>query len=191
MKINNTDINGVLLIDFPKFEDNRGYFLESYNKNTFENLGIFDVFVQDNISVSKKNVIRGMHGQHSPNQAKLVRCISGCIYDVALDIRKNSPTFMKYVGFELSKENNRALLIPHGCLHGFVVKSEEDAIVLYKTTGVYNKTTEYGVNPLSCDINWEISDDDIVISERDKSSQNIDEFLKSDIYQAILNLSLL
>ncbi|QED23438.1 dTDP-4-dehydrorhamnose 3,5-epimerase [Candidatus Deianiraea vastatrix] len=178
MKCIKTDFEGLLVCEFNKFPDERGFFMESYNINTFAQNGINLTFVQDNISVSKSGVIRGMHGQILPNQTKFVRCISGEIYDVALDIRKNSPTFGKYFGIHLSMEKNNALLIPHGFLHGFSVTSGADAMVLYKTTGVYSKAGEYSVNPKTCGIDWKVENE--ITSERDTLSQNFEDFCKSD-----------
>jgi len=185
IKIVETTLKDLKILEFSKFFDDRGYFFESYNKNVFEKLGIKNEFVQDNISVSKSKVIRGMHGQMKPNQAKLVRCLYGEIYDVAIDIRKNSITYMHHFGLKLSKKNNRALFIPHGFLHGFSVLSEEDAIVTYKTTGIYNKNGEYGVNPTSCKINWLV--DSPILSARDLESLHLEDFIKSEIFTKIQN----
>lgn len=179
-----SEINGVKVIEFPKFADDRGYFYESYNIEKFNILGIRETFVQDNLSYSKKGVVRGMHGQYDKPQAKLIRAIKGRIYDVAFDIRPNSPTFMKYFGIELSEENGLALFVPHGCLHGFSALSEE-AYVSYKVTNVYNKNGEFGVNPLDSDlkINWKC--DEIITSHRDTDAPYLKEFLNSTKFKEI------
>ncbi len=178
MKVEKTNIDGVLLINSPKFSDNRGYFFEFYNKEAYLQHGIDLNFVQDNVSLSKPGVVRGLHGQANPNQVKIVRCLAGAIYDVALDIRPNSKTFMQYLGFELSAENNCTLVIPHGCLHGFSVIGSRDACVMYKVSGCYNKAGEYGINPLSAGIDWKISDD-MIISQRDTGGEDLENFLQS------------
>lgn len=183
MKVIDTTIKDLKVLEFPKFCDDRGYFFESYNKDAFQKCGINDEFVQDNISASKQNVVRGMHGQINPNQAKLVRCLHGEIYDIVIDIRENSNTFLQHYGVKLTKENNLAFLVPHGFLHGFSVISNEDAIVMYKTTGVYNKNGEYGVNPIMKNIDWMVENQ--IISDRDLASQSLDNFIKSDIFQKI------
>jgi dTDP-4-dehydrorhamnose 3,5-epimerase (EC 5.1.3.13) len=121
-----TDIKEVILIKPKVFEDERGFFLESYKKSEFEENGITDVFIQDNHSKSVKGVLRGLHYQKEPAaQGKLVRCIKGKIFDVAVDIRKNSPTYGRWVGYELSEENKLMLFIPKGFAHGFLTLSEE------------------------------------------------------------------
>jgi dTDP-4-dehydrorhamnose 3,5-epimerase len=137
MNIVQTDNASVLLIEPKVFEDDRGFFFESYNHQKFtEQVGENITFVQDNHSLSKKNVLRGLHYQLIKPQGKLVRVVTGSIFDVAVDIRKSSPSFGKWVGYELSAENKRQLWIPPGFAHGFLVLSEI-AEVLYKTTDYY------------------------------------------------------
>ena len=134
-----TDIDGVIVVEPQIFEDNRGYFFESYNEEEFYKNGIEVRFVQDNQSKSSYGVIRGLHcqlGEYS--QAKLVRVLQGKVLDVAVDIRRGSPTFGKYVAVELSDENKRQLFIPRHFLHGFSVLSDE-AVFAYKCDNVYNK----------------------------------------------------
>jgi dTDP-4-dehydrorhamnose 3,5-epimerase len=137
MKTIPTSIPDIILIEPQLFSDSRGFFFESYNHQKFTELtGLNINFVQDNQSFSKQNVLRGLHYQIIQPQGKLVRTLVGCIFDVAVDIRKNSPTFGQWVGYELSAENKRQLWIPAGFAHGLVVRSQV-AEVLYKTTDYY------------------------------------------------------
>jgi dTDP-4-dehydrorhamnose 3,5-epimerase len=136
MQIEETPIPGVKVLTPKVFNDERGFFLESYNRKTFENAGILAFFVQDNHSFSIKNVLRGMHYQAVRPQDKLVRCVSGEIFDVAVDIRKDSETFGKWFGIILSAANKKMLWVPQGMAHGFLVLSDS-ADVLYKTTARY------------------------------------------------------
>ena len=157
MKINKTFIEDLLIIEPQLFKDDRGFFYESYNKNNL-NLDIDIVFVQDNESKSYKGVIRGLHFQAPPfEQTKLVRCVSGNILDVAVDIRKNSKTYGKSFSVELSSENNKQLLVPKGFAHGFQVLSET-AIVNYKVDEYYNPDSDSGLiwNDKDLSINWSI-----------------------------------
>ena len=142
MRINKTYIEDLLIIEPQLFKDERGFFHESYNKN---NLNSNIVFVQDNESKSYKGVIRGLHFQAPPfEQTKLVRCVSGNILDIAVDLRKNSKTYGKYFSIELSSENNKQLFIPKGFAHGFQVLSEE-TIVNYKVDNFYNPKYDSGI----------------------------------------------
>ena len=142
MRINKTYIEDLLIIEPQLFKDERGFFYESYNKN---NLNSNIVFVQDNESKSYKGVIRGLHFQAPPfEQTKLVRCVSGNILDIAVDLRKNSKTYGKYFSIELSSENNKQLFIPKGFAHGFQVLSEE-TIVNYKVDNFYNPKYDSGI----------------------------------------------
>ncbi len=163
-------IEDVVLIKPKVFNDDRGFFLESYKKSEFYQNGICIEFNQDNHSKSTKGVLRGLHYQAKPyEQAKLVRCIKGKIYDVAVDIRPNSKTYGKYVKVELSEENKHMLFIPEGFAHGFVVLSEEVEI-LYKASGEYAPQADRGI--LWCDkdinIDWGI-DFEPILSEKDKT----------------------
>jgi len=155
MKINKTFIEDLLIIDPQLFKDDRGFFYESYNKN---NLDINIVFVQDNESKSYKGVIRGLHFQAPPfEQTKLVRCVSGNILDVAVDLRTNSKTYGKSFSIELSSENNRQLFVPKGFAHGFQVLSEI-AIVSYKVDNYYNPDSDSGLiwNDKDLSIDWNL-----------------------------------
>ena len=155
MKINKTFIGGLLIIEPQLFKDDRGFFYESYNKN---NLDINIVFIQDNESKSYKGVIRGLHFQAPPfEQTKLVRCVSGNILDVAVDLRTNSKTYGKFFSIELSSENNKQLFVPKGFAHGFQVLSNE-AIVNYKIDEYYNPDSDSGIiwNDKDLSINWNL-----------------------------------
>ena len=155
MKINKTFIEDLLIIEPQLFKDERGFFYESYNKN---NLDINIVFVQDNESKSYKGVIRGLHFQAPPfEQNKLVRCVSGNILDVAVDLRTNSKTYGKSFSIELSSENNKQLFVPKGFAHGFQVLSET-AIVNYKVDNFYNPKSDSGIiwNDKDLSIDWNL-----------------------------------
>jgi dTDP-4-dehydrorhamnose 3,5-epimerase len=165
MKINKTFIEDLLIIEPQLFKDERGFFYESYNKN---NLDINIVFVQDNESKSYKGVIRGLHFQAPPfDQTKLVRCVSGNILDVAVDLRTNSKTYGKSFCVELSSENNKQLFVPKGFAHGFQVISDE-AIVNYKVDNFYNSKSDSGIiwNDKDLSINWSL-DLKPILSEKD------------------------
>jgi dTDP-4-dehydrorhamnose 3,5-epimerase len=159
MKKISTSLPGVLLLEPRVFGDDRGFFLESYNQRTFAEFGIPEPFVQDNHSYSEKNVIRGLHYQIRQPQGKLVRVITGEILDVALDLRRTSPTFGKWESFRLSGENKQLLWIPRGFAHGFRVVSES-AHVLYKATDFYAPEHERTVawNDPALNIDWQLDD---------------------------------
>ncbi|PHV70883.1 dTDP-4-dehydrorhamnose 3,5-epimerase [Sporanaerobium hydrogeniformans] len=162
------------------FEDERGYFLESYNQAFLERLGVKKQFVQDNESCSKKNVLRGLHFQYKEPQGKLVRVIKGMLFDVAVDLRQNSPTFGKWEGFILSDENKMQLYIPEGFAHGFLVLSEE-VIFHYKCTSFYRPEYEGGIlwNDPTLAIQWPIEDIGLLIlSEKDKKQQSFATYQK-------------
>src|ERR1700744_1903383 len=145
MPFTTTDIADLLIFDPAVYKDDRGYFFESYNQQTFNKEGITSLFVQDNQSFSTYGVIRGLHYQLDPHaQAKLIRVLQGRILDVAVDLRRNSPTFGKYVSVELSDDNRRQPLVPRGFAHGFSVLSET-ATVSYKCDAFYNKDSEGGI----------------------------------------------
>lgn len=169
MPFYSTDIEGLLIFEPKVFEDSRGYFFESYNENIFKQEGINIRWVQDNQSSSVYGVIRGLHFQLNPHaQTKLVRVIHGTILDVAVDIRKGSPTYGRSFSIELSGTNNKQLFIPKGFAHGFSVLSEK-AVVMYKCDGFYNKESEEGIiyNDLSLNIDWKIPADKTLVSEKD------------------------
>ncbi len=164
-----TDFPGLIIIEPTVFKDSRGYFFESYNANNFKAAGIDIKFVQDNQSKSSYGVIRGLHYQLQPHaQTKLVRVLSGSILDVAVDLRKGSPTYGKAFTIELSAVNNNQLLVPKGFAHGFSVLSET-AEVLYKCDAFYNKESEAGINYNDTDLNidWNIPAGKAIISDKD------------------------
>ena len=157
MKISKTFIKDLLVIEPQLFKDDRGFFYESYNKNNLDKF-INIVFVQDNESKSNKGVVRGLHFQLPPfEQTKLVRCVSGKILDVAVDLRTNSKTYGKSFSIELSSENNKLLLVPKGFAHGFQVISDE-AIVNYKVDNFYNPKSDSGIiwNDKDLSVNWNL-----------------------------------
>lgn len=160
---------GVCLVIPTKYEDERGYFAEIYRKTTLSGLGIADEFVQDNHSFSTKSVLRGLHFQRTPHvQAKLVRAVMGEIYDVAVDLRNDSPTFGKWVGVNLSGSNSHMLYIPTGFAHGFCVLSET-AHVTYKTTSEYSSAHDAGIrwNDPAIGVAWPIANP--ILSEKDQA----------------------
>ena len=171
-----TGIKDLKLIKFEPFLDSRGYFFEAYNKNDFVNMGITDDFVQDNQSMSSKGVLRGLHFQINYPQAKLVRCLKGKVFDVAVDIRKDSPTYGQHFGMELTEDNNTMFYIPKNFAHGFLVLSDT-AIFTYKVTDFYHQNDEGGImyNDPDLNIKWPIPDDDnfkIILSDKDKIHPN-------------------
>jgi dTDP-4-dehydrorhamnose 3,5-epimerase len=169
MKIIETGFKGLLIVKPVIYTDPRGYFFESFNQAAFKEAGISFSSVQDNESKSVKGVIRGLHYQLKPfPQAKLIRVVSGKIFDVVLDIRKDSLTFGKWFGIELDSENKDQLLIPHGFAHGFSVLSDI-AIIQYKCDNIYNARFERGINlnDPSLDIYWKLGSTIPVISEKD------------------------
>ncbi len=170
MKIVKTPIEGVVIIEPQIFEDARGYFFESWNKAKMAEAGLDYDFIQDNQSKSCYGTIRGVHFQKGEfSQAKLVRVLQGTVLDVAVDLRKDSPTFGKHVAVELSAENNRQLMIPRGFGHGFSVLTPT-AVFAYKCDNVYNKASEGGVRFDDPDlgIDWKINPKDAVLSDKDK-----------------------
>ena len=175
-------INDVILIKPKVFGDNRGFFMETYKKTDFYANGIDVEFNQDNHSKSSKGVLRGLHYQASPyGQAKIVRCGRGRIYDVAVDIRPNSPTFGQYVKVELSEDNKYMLYIPVGFAHGFVALSDEVEL-LYKASGEYNPQADRGVlwNDPDINIDWNI-DFEPLLSEKDKVQPKLCDINKEEI----------
>ena len=175
-------IADVILIKPKVFGDNRGFFLESYKKTDFVANGIDVEFNQDNHSKSTAHVLRGLHYQAKPHmQAKIVRCIKGCIYDVAVDIRPVSKTFGQYVKVELSEENKQMLYIPEGFAHGFVVLSDT-AEILYKASGEYAPLADRGIlwNDKDINIDWEINFEPI-LSEKDKVQPRLCEINKKEL----------
>jgi dTDP-4-dehydrorhamnose 3,5-epimerase len=177
MHVETTALPGVLIVTPRVFSDPRGFFFESYNQEKFRALGIDTVFVQDNHSQSARGALRGLHFQLPPMaQVKLVRCVRGAIWDVAVDIRAGSPTFGQWVGAELTADNFRQIYIPTGFAHGFCVLSDE-AEVLYKTSAVYSQPHEKGIawNDPALNVAWPIADP--LLSARDARAGSLAEYL--------------
>lgn len=177
-----TPIKDLYIIEPQVFGDNRGFFMEFWNKRDFEEIGLNMEFVQDNHSKSKKGVLRGLHFQTKNSQGKLVRCIKGKVYDVAVDLRKGSKTFGKYFGIELTEENKKMFYIPEGFAHGFLALSEEVEF-LYKATNYYTPEYESGIiwNDKDINIDWPlekygIKEEDLLLSEKDKKLQTYKEY---------------
>jgi len=169
MNLEPTFINDLVILTPAVFEDERGYFFESYSKSKMLDLGIQIDFVQDNQSFSKRGTLRGLHYQNPPfAQTKLVRVLQGEIMDVAVDLRKDSPTYGKYFGLVLSAENKKQLLVPQGFAHGFSVLSET-AMVSYKCDQYYNKPSEGGIrfDDATLNIDWGMDLADAIVSEKD------------------------
>ena len=165
---NETRIKGVYIIDVKTYGDNRGYFMETYKESDFKAAGLDYNFVQDNQSSSRKGVLRGLHFQKTHPQAKLVRVLKGEVFDVAVDLRKDSPTYGQWVGVVLSEENKRQFMIPRGFAHGFVVMSDY-AEFAYKCDELYHPEDEGGImwNDSAIGIEWpEVGE--IILSEKDK-----------------------
>lgn len=177
MEIIKTDLEGVLILKPRLFKDDRGWFLESYNAESFRALGITTSFVQDNHSLSSKLTLRGLHFQTTPGQEKLIRCTHGKIWDVAVDIRPHSKTFGQHFGIELSSDIPMQMLIPIGFAHGFLVLSDY-AEVQYKCSNVYNGATESGImwDDPDLKVAWPLHGAMPNISERDKKNQSFLEF---------------
>lgn len=171
MEITKTKLDGVVIIEPDVFGDNRGFFMESWNKKKMEEAGLYYDFVQDNHSKSTvKGTLRGIHFQKGDkSQAKLVRCVKGAVLDVAVDLRKNSPTFKQWVGVELSAENKKQLLIPRGFGHGFVTLTD-DVEFLYKADNYYAPEADAGIRWNDPDIGVEWGVENPILSEKDKKN---------------------
>lgn len=182
-----TSIEGVYVIEPTIFGDNRGYFMETYSKPDFEELGLHYDFVQDNQSKSKKGVLRGLHFQKENTQSKLVRVIKGEVFDVAVDLRLGSKTYGKWEGVILSEENKKMFMIPKGFAHGFLVLSEE-AEFTYKCDDIYNHEVEGGLawNDPDVGIVWPFGDmkeEDLLTSEKDAKWPSLKELSKTDLFK--------
>ena len=175
-----TNIEGLLVIENHSFEDQRGFFMETYNKREFEKLGILNDFVQDNHSKSSKGVLRGLHFQKNYSQAKLVRVIKGKVYDVAVDLRKDSKTYGKYYGIELTESNKLQFFIPKGFAHGFMVLSDT-ADFVYKCDEFYHPEDESGIiwNDENINIKWPLEEiggeSQLILSSKDKMWKKIND----------------
>lgn len=172
-----TEIKDCFIIKPTVFSDNRGYFFESFNEQKFNQVTGLEIhFVQDNQAKSDRGILRGLHFQNGEHaQAKLVRVLQGKVIDVAVDLRKDSPTYLQHVAVELSAENNLQLFVPRGFAHGYSVL-EDNTIFCYKCDNYYNKEAESGVfyaDP-KLNINWQLNEDEIILSEKDKQLMNIE-----------------
>ena len=176
--VKETDLPGVILITPRVFGDSRGHFKQAFHAAEYAELGIVGPFVQDNFSRSSRGVLRGLHFQVRRPQGKLVSCLGGCVFDVAVDINPASPTFRRWVGFELSDENHRQLYIPPGYAHGFCVLSDT-ADFHYKCTEFYDPLDEAGVNwgDPTVGIDWSVQYP--VLSEKDRQLPSLDVYLES------------
>lgn len=182
MKVSKTSMEGILLIEPDLFGDSRGFFMESYSRKKYTEHGIDMEFVQDNHSKSVKNTLRGLHYQIKPGQDKIVRVVSGEVFDVVVDMRYGSPTFGKWEGFVLSAANKRQLFVPIGFAHGFCVLSEE-AEFLYKCSDYYSPVDERGIiwNDPDLNVKWPIENP--ILSERDKKNKFLKDMDKDFIYK--------
>ena len=179
MEILSTPFAGLKIVQLKIYHDNRGFFVERFNKKLFQELGLPVDYFQDNHSLSSPNVIRGLHFQNNPSQAKLVGCLRGKILDVAVDIRKDSSTFGKYFSIELSGENGKLLFIPAGFAHGFAVLGDQPADVMYKVDNQFSKEGDGGIrfNDPDLKINWQIANP--IISDKDKNLPLFADYLKN------------
>lgn len=180
MQITKTPIEGLLIIEPKVWKDNRGYFYESYNAKLFADAGINATFVQDNQSFSQKGALRGLHAQSMPfEQGKLVRVLQGSVLDVAIDIRKDSPTYGQHFDIELSEENHKQLWVPAGFLHGFLTL-EDNTIFTYKVSNYYDKNSEIGVmwNDPDLNIQWSkyIPESEFLLSDKDQALDSFKDF---------------
>lgn len=177
MEVIETKLKGVLVLQPKVFEDARGYFFESYNENLFKQAGLELKFVQDNQSLSQKGVLRGLHFQNNPHaQGKLVRVITGAVFDVAVDIRKSSATYGQWFGMELNEKNKTMMYIPEGFAHGFATL-QDNTIFSYKCTNFYNKASEDCLlwNDPDIGINWNLENP--LLSEKDLQGKRIKDFV--------------
>jgi len=182
MEILSTPIAGLKVIQLKIHHDNRGFFVERFNQKIFQEFGLPILYFQDNHSYSYPNVIRGLHYQNNPSQAKLVGCLRGKILDVAVDIRHQSPTFGKYYSIELSAENGNLLFIPAGFAHGFSVIGDESADVMYKVDNGFSKEGDGGIRFDDADLNidWKVKNP--IVSDKDKNLQSFKNYSQKPIF---------
>ena len=180
MRVSQTTLPGALLIEPEVFPDGRGFFTETYRENVLAGHGITEAFVQDNHSRSSRGVLRGIHFAVGEGSSKLVRCGRGRIWDVIVDLRRGSPTFRRWEGFELSDENMRELYVPVGFGHGFCVLSDE-ADVIYKQSAYYDPEVEMGIawDDPEVGIEWPLEEDQIFVSERDTGAARLSEVVEN------------
>lgn len=182
LNIIETKLKGVVIVEPAVFGDARGYFMESYSKRDFDEAGLTMNFVQDNESRSKKGVLRGLHFQTKHTQGKLVRVVEGSVFDVAVDLRKDSPTFGQWTGVTLTAENKRQFYVPEGLAHGFLVLSDA-ATFQYKCTDYYAPEYDGGVlwNDPDIGIEWPLDGTfDVLLSDKDQKQQTLKEFMKKE-----------
>ena len=182
MEVIKTNIEGVVIIEPKIFKDNRGYFFESFNEKEFKEKVADINFVQDNESKSSYGVLRGIHFQAPPfAQSKLVRVVKGKVFDVAVDLRKDSPTFRQWTSVILSARNHKQFFLPQGMGHAFVVLTKT-AVFQYKCDNFYNKESEGAIiwNDKSLNIDWKVQEKDIILSEKDKKHPTLEEFNKTN-----------
>ena len=167
-----TELDGLVLIEPEAHGDERGFLVETFRADAWRELGVHVEFVQENQSRSGRGTLRGLHFQTSPGQAKLVRCVRGAIWDVAVDLRRGSPTYRRWEGYELSDANHRQLLVPIGCAHGFCVLSDQ-ADVHYKLSSYYDPATEAGIawDDPEVGVEWPIAEP--LLSERDRNAPRL------------------
>ncbi|MFT7086879.1 MAG: dTDP-4-dehydrorhamnose 3,5-epimerase [Rickettsiales bacterium] len=182
MKIHNTSIPHLKIIELDIFRDDRGFFVERFNKQKFADLGIPTEYFQDNFSSSIPRVVRGLHYQ-TPSQAKLLGCVRGRIWDVAVDIRKDSPTFGQHFSVELSGENGKLLYVPAGFAHGFCVLGDEPADVAYKVDNPYSAAGDGGIAFDDADlaINWPVKNP--IVSDKDQKMQSFAEYKINPVFK--------
>ena len=184
MEFEKTQIDGAVVLEPKVFGDNRGWFMESYSKRTLEEAGIFDEFIQDNRSFSaEKGTLRGLHCQTEPMaQAKLLTCLKGEILDIAVDIRKGSPTYMKWVGVKLSEENKKMFYIPAGCLHGFVTLTD-NVEVMYKVNNFYSPENDRSVrfDDPALGVEWGVANP--ILSQKDMNAPLLEDSDVEFIYK--------
>ncbi len=180
MKVSETTLPGILLIEPDVFGDNRGFFMETWNRNRYGEQGLDVDFVQDNLSLSRQGILRGLHYQWPQPQGKLVQVLAGVVFDVAVDIRQGSPTFGQWFGCELSAENHFQLYIPEGFAHGFCVLSDE-ALFSYKCTDTYHSVTEHCLlwNDPDIGIEWPVTSP--LLSDKDRNGLLLKDLPAADL----------
>lgn len=182
MNVKETKLPGVLILEPTVFEDDRGYFLETWSSKRYEHVGISGPFVQDNISFSKKGILRGLHFQYPQSQGKLIQVLYGQVIDFIVDIRVGSPTYSQWIGEVISESNHRQMYIPPGFAHGYCVTSEE-ALFLYKCTDFYNPATEHGIIWNDPDIGIKSPIDEPVLSAKDTAYPKLKELESENLPQ--------
>ena len=178
--VENGKIEGLQVFTPKVFSDKRGCFFESYNFNNFSALGFEKEFLQDNISHSNKNVVRGLHYQWDAPMGKLIQAVKGSLLDVVVDVRESSPTFGKHESVLLSEDNGKQFWVPPGFAHGFIAL-EHGTVAHYKCTAVYNDQAEAGINPFdkTLNIDWGEDRKNLIVSEKDEKAQSIEQYIKS------------